>query len=240
MPREPLREALALWVCLLGALAALAAAARFVPLLGDLLGAAAVAAFLLAPTRLLERRGQTPLDAGLRFDRAGTDALWALLVCALVLPPFAVGFVHFVALLPRLPPGARTLLAPYLGAAHPLRVSLPATLAGAGTLLGRVAGNAAVALSEEYFYRGYLTLRLEERFPPRRRILGARIGRAAVLSAALFAAGHLLVPAPWRLAVFFPALLFAWLRARTGTVVAAALCHFGFNVFLLALEGAAF
>lgn len=240
MPREPLREALALWACVLGGLAALAVAARLVPLVGHLVGAAAVAAFLVAPTRLLERRGQAPSDAGLRFDRLGTDALWALLVCAVVLPPFAAGFVHFAALLPRLPPPVRALLAPYAFAPHPLRLSPPATLAAAGTLLGRVAGNAAVALSEEYFYRGYLTLRLEERFPPRRRVLGAPIGLAAVLAAALFAAGHLLVPAPWRLAVFFPALIFAWLRARTGSVVAAAICHFAFNLFLLALEGAAF
>jgi membrane protease YdiL (CAAX protease family) len=40
--------------------------------------------------------------------------------------------------------------------------------------------------------------------------------------------------------VFFPALVFAWLRARTGTVVGAALCHFIFNVWLLLLERAAF
>src|SRR5438067_1689007 len=66
------------------------------------------------------------------------------------------------------------------------------------------------------------------------------LGRAAVLTAALFAVGHLLEPAPWRLAVFFPALIFAWLRARTGTVVGAAVCHFIFNVWLLLLERAAF
>ena len=65
-------------------------------------------------------------------------------------------------------------------------------------------------------------------------------GLAAVLAAALFAAGHLLEPAPWRLAVFFPALVFAWLRARTGTIVGAAVCHFVFNVWLLLLERAAF
>jgi len=36
------------------------------------------------------------------------------------------------------------------------------------------------------------------------------------------------------------ALVFAWLRARTGTVVSAAICHFVFNLFLLALESAVF
>ncbi|HWE24249.1 MAG TPA: CPBP family intramembrane glutamic endopeptidase, partial [Myxococcales bacterium] len=96
------------------------------------------------------------------------------------------------------------------------------------------------AFAEEFFYRGYLTLRFEKQWPARVRILGAPLGRAAVLAALLFAVGHLLEPAPWRLAVFFPALVFAWLRARTGTVVGAALCHFIFNVWLLLLERAAF
>jgi membrane protease YdiL (CAAX protease family) len=239
MPRDPLREALAAWVCVLAGLAALALIGRAVPILGQLTSAAAVAAFLVVPTRLLERRGQEPGDAGLRFDRWGRDAAWAVAVCAVVLPPFAFAFVHFVELLPRLPPGLRGLLAPY-GAGHTLRFAAPTTLSGAGELAGRIAGNAAVALSEEYFYRGYLTLRLEEALPPRLSILGAKVGGGAVLAAALFAVGHLLVPAPWRLAVFFPALMFAWLRARTGTVVAAAICHFLFNVSLLALESAVF
>jgi len=59
---------------------------------------------------------------------------------------------------------------------------------------------------------------------------------SALLAAALFALGHLLTPAPWRLAVFFPALLFAFLRNRTGTIVGAALCHFLCNVWLLVLS----
>jgi membrane protease YdiL (CAAX protease family) len=139
--------------------------------------------------------------------------------------------------LPRFPPQYTSLIAPYVAAAHPLRFRLgPDVL----DLSGRIAGNAAVAFAEEFFYRGYLTLRFEERWPPRARILGAPLGRAALLAALLFALGHLLEPAPWRLTVFFPALVFAWLRARTGTIVGAALCHFLFNVWLLLLERAAF
>ena len=139
-----------------------------------------------------------------------------------------------------LPAALRAVLSPYVGSAHPLSLRLPATAAGAWELTGRVLGNAAVAASEEFFYRGYVTLRLEERWPPVRRILGAPMGKAALLAAVLFALGHLLEPAPWRLFVFFPALIFAWLRARTGTIVGAAICHFIFNVTLLLLERAAF
>jgi membrane protease YdiL (CAAX protease family) len=42
----------------------------------------------------------------------------------------------------------------------------------------------------------------------------------------LFAVSHLaVIPNPLRLAVFFPALLFGWMRARTGSIAAAAVFH---------------
>jgi len=145
--------------------------------------------------------------------------------------------VLFLAALPSLSPAQARLLGPYVGRAHPLRLTLGPD---PWELFGRIAGNAAVAFAEEFFYRGYVTLRFEERWPPVRRILGAKMGKAAVLAAVLFALGHLLQPAPWRLFVFFPALIFAWLRARTGTITSAAICHFIFNVALLLLERAAF
>ena len=152
-------------------------------------------------------------------------------------PKFALAFSWFMDALPGLSPAHARLLGPYVGRAHPLRFTLGPD---PWELLGRIAGNAAVAFGEEFFYRGYVTLRLEERWPPVRRILGAPMGKAALLAAVLFALGHLLEPAPWRLFVFFPALIFAWLRARTGTIVGAAICHFIFNVTLLLLERAAF
>ena len=236
---QPVREALLCWATVMLGLGALALLGRALPVVGSLVGAAAVAAFLYAPTPLLERRGQDAHDAGWRFDRLKADVLQALAVCALVLPLFALGFAAFVAALPSLSPGLRSLLGPYT-AGHALSLRLPSSGVAQLDLLGRIAGNAAVALSEEFFYRGYLTARLEEKWPPRTRILGAKLGGAAVLVAALFAVGHLLQPAPWRLFVFFPALLFAWLRARTGTMIGAAICHWICNVALLLLELAAF
>ena len=237
MIRPPVREAFAVWGAVMGVLVAVRIAGIAVPLLHQLVGALAVAAFLYAPIKPLERRGQDAHDAGWRFDHLGADVGWALLVCAIILPPFTLAFSWFVRELPRFPPQITSLIAPYVGAAHPLRFRVgPDAL----DLAGRIAGNAAVAFAEEFFYRGYVTLRFEEHWPARVRILGAPLGRAALLAALLFALGHLLEPAPWRLAVLFPALVFAWLRARTSTIVGAALCHFIFNVWLLLLERAAF
>jgi membrane protease YdiL (CAAX protease family) len=224
--RDPAREAAGAWALVMLALLALTLLGRAVAPVQTITGAVAVAAFLYAPLRLLERRGQDARDAGWRFDRLGADLAWSLGACALVLPLFGAAFYGFVALLPRLPADVRALLAPYSGAPR-FHLELPASWA----FVGQVAGNAAVAFSEEFFYRGYMTLRFEERWSP---------VKSALAAAALFAIGHLLTPAPWRLAVFFPALLFAFLRSRTRTIVGAALCHFLCNVWLLVLERAAF
>jgi hypothetical protein len=53
----------------------------------------------------------------------------------------------------------------------------------------------------------------------------------------LFTAGHLLVTGDVsRLAVFFPGLLFGWLLARTGALIAPMLFHGLCNVALFTLQ----
>ncbi|MGO8998752.1 MAG: myxosortase MrtC [Polyangiaceae bacterium] len=93
-----------------------------------------------------------------------------------------------------------------------------------------------IALPEEAFYRGYLQSRLDSVWLPRLRVGGAPIGPGIFVASAIFALGHLAtIHAPARLAVFFPALLFGWLRARTGGVGASIGYHAFCNVFSEAL-----
>jgi membrane protease YdiL (CAAX protease family) len=93
-----------------------------------------------------------------------------------------------------------------------------------------------IALPEEAFYRGYLQSRLDEVWPPRWLILGARVGPGLLVGAGIFALGHLAtVHLPARLAVFFPALLFGWLRARTRGIGAGVVFHAFCNVYSQAL-----
>jgi len=93
-----------------------------------------------------------------------------------------------------------------------------------------------VALPEEIFYRGYLQTRLQGRLGVRYRVLGGDVGPALWLTSALFAIGHLVaIPAPGRLAVFFPSLLFGWLRDRTGSVTWPILLHALSNLLLALL-----
>lgn len=83
-----------------------------------------------------------------------------------------------------------------------------------------------VAVPEEVFFRGYLLARFEERWPSRRRFLGAAVGRPLLVTSALFALGHFLVDLqPARLAVFFPALAFGWMRSRSGSIAPGAVFH---------------
>ena len=47
-------------------------------------------------------------------------------------------------------------------------------------------------------------------------------------------------PCPWRLGVFFPALIFGWLRERTGTIVPGTIFHALSNLTVLVLEASFF
>ncbi|MCC6622664.1 MAG: CPBP family intramembrane metalloprotease [Deltaproteobacteria bacterium] len=90
-----------------------------------------------------------------------------------------------------------------------------------------------VALPEEHFFRGYLMGRLDVTLGTPRRLLGVQVGWGLVLSALCFALLHpILIPGPHRLLVFFPALLFGWLRAKQGALGAAILVHAMSNVLL--------
>jgi membrane protease YdiL (CAAX protease family) len=82
-----------------------------------------------------------------------------------------------------------------------------------------------IALPEEAFFRGYLQTELDAFFE-KRRVFGADASLALPIASLVFALGHVLTRAePGRLAVFFPALVFGWLRVRTRGVGASVLFH---------------
>lgn len=84
----------------------------------------------------------------------------------------------------------------------------------------------AVALPEEFFYRGYLQTRLEQATGSPWSFLGARFGWGFLLASVLFAAAHTIVnPQWWHVGIVVPALAFGWLRLRTGSILAPVLFH---------------
>jgi uncharacterized protein len=145
-----------------------------------------------------------------RIARESAKALgWALGLAALIFPVFWFGY--------------RFWYRPH----HPFAWVAPAS--AADELLGQVL---VIALPEEAFYRGYLQTALQDAWKSKIRLLGADIGWGLVVASALFALGHFLTePRPERLAVFFPALLFGWLRARTGGIGAPLALHALSNIF---------
>jgi CAAX protease family protein len=155
----------------------------------------------------------TPLSARTLFGTFGRALAWAIGTIAVVFPPFvAVYFVH-------------------RDAHWPPRAGLPPGFFD--ELLGQLL---VIALPEEAFFRGYLQTSLEGAWPARRRLFGAPVGLALVVASAIFAVGHLLTdPRPSRLAVFFPSLLFGWLRAKTRDTLPGTFFHAACNMLVRSL-----
>lgn len=85
---------------------------------------------------------------------------------------------------------------------------------------------------EEFFFRGYMQGVLSQITPPRRRIFGVPFGRAQVLVALMFALSHSLIElAGWHIFIFFPGLVFGWLKEKTGTIWAGMVFHAVCNAF---------
>ncbi|MSP63966.1 MAG: JDVT-CTERM system CAAX-type protease [Myxococcales bacterium] len=92
-----------------------------------------------------------------------------------------------------------------------------------------------VAVPEEFFFRGFVQGRLAEVWPARG-ILGVPAGPILV-AAALFALCHPIVQGNLAtLAVFFPGLVFGWLRARTGSLLPCTLFHALCNLYIESLQ----
>ncbi len=90
-----------------------------------------------------------------------------------------------------------------------------------------------VAFPEEYFYRGYLQTTLDEAVPGRLHLGPLHLSPAIVITSALFGIGHFIINFhPSRLAVFFPSLLFGWLRDRTGTIFTCVIYHAACNLLV--------
>lgn len=190
----------------------------------------ATVSFLYLPLAVMRRRGEDYADYGIILRKWREDLRLYLLMCAIIGPPFVLAFIGFGAILPTLPPPIAHLLSPITGPMH-FHLRLPNRFGE--WVIDQVF---VVALPEEFFYRGFIQTRLRDAWPQGRMFLGARLGPAFWATAVLFALGHLAIFQVWRLAVFFPALLFGWLRERSGTVFGSALFHATCNLFELILE----
>lgn len=190
--------------------------------LPDWVRAAVPLLFMYAPILLCRLRGADSWSYRLSIPAFSDRAAWAevlrlnLRTLALIAPPFLVGYHLYQSLLFGHAPGHGGPDQPWLEVAHHLFF---------------------VAVPEEFFYRGYFQTRLNEVFPRRFLIFGAPMGWGAVLACLFFAFGHSVVTFQWwHFATFFPGLVFAWMRERTGGVTAGALFHAVCNVGVVFLD----
>jgi len=94
-----------------------------------------------------------------------------------------------------------------------------------------------IAFPEEFFYRGYLQTSLQRLFPRRFDVLWIHTSVAIIMTSALFALGHFVIDLRVsRLAVFFPSLLFGFLRDRTGTITSCIVYHAACNLMVEAIS----
>jgi membrane protease YdiL (CAAX protease family) len=216
------------------------------PWIGHLGSALVSVAFLYVPLYLAGRRDQDLADYGFRLDPLRKSLVIAGVAVLVIVPVFTAVFFGFYEIACR--SDALSHLAPHrmcgryggLGGLHGLHLVLSeATPPPAGTLSVEWCAVQwlVVGLPEELFFRGFLLGLLEQRFPPRRRILGGGVGLALVLSAAAFAVIHLPKDGdPRALATFFPGLLFGWMRSATGSIVASTVTHGSANILARVLE----
>lgn len=216
------------------------------PWIGHLGSALVSVLFLVVPLRVAAWRNEDLRDYGFREEPVTRGLAIAGIAVAVVVPLFALGFFAFYevacrsALLSHLAPHQMCSHYGGLASLHPPRLALfeatppvPGTLSAEWCLVQWL----VVGLPEELFFRGFLLKKLEERFPPRRRILGGGVGLALVLSATAFALIHLPKEGdPRALATFFPGLLFGWMRSATGSILASTITHGCFNILARVLE----
>jgi membrane protease YdiL (CAAX protease family) len=214
-----------------------------IPAIGHLGSAFVAVLFLYVPVGVAWQRTRSIPDCDETLDEYGfhiapvrRGLVTAAIAMAGIFPVFVVGYLAFYeiacnsSLLAHLVPKGMCGRYGGIDAIHAPKLTLDLLEFCAVQLV-------VVALPEELFFRGFLLGLLEQRFPPKRRILGGGIGLALVLSALAFGLIHLPKDGdPRALATMFPGLLFGWMRSATGSILASTLTHAGSNILIRFLE----
>ena len=240
-----LKEVVGLWLVTLLAISGVVAGVRAgAP---DLLLAAVPILFMYAPVWWLRARGEDPDAYPLHLPAFSDRAAWAEAFRVAGVPilvlfvPFVLGYHLWQT--EGLPLVARWLLETFPEWSRELGVGIPniryeGTWPRPGTFAMLVGYHLFfVAIPEELFYRGYMQSRLDAQFGTPWRILGADLGWGWLITCVLFALGHSLVQVQWwHLFIVFPSLIFGWMRARTGGIMAGALFHAWSNITVTTLD----
>lgn len=183
------------------------------PIIGQALSAIVAILFLYAPIFVLWRK-KRPLDFTDRgWPQYRKSFLVFLVTSVIVFPPFLVG-AHLWQLF-------------VMGYKHFYFAGFPNALQVMAFQL------LLVALPEEFYFRGYFQSALNLVFERRWNVLGVKLGPAWIITAVVFAICHSIVFYQWwHFSIFFPALVFGYLRERMGTITAPILFHAASNIMM--------
>ncbi len=195
--------------------------------------------FIYVPVVYSRKRGEDLVDYGFHFAPIRRGVLYFLGGTIVILPLFTAGFIFFydlvcsasapTAITSLAPPGFCKVWRGWGGANAPLIDFDLAKFFFTQIIV--------VALPEELFFRGFVHKLLEQKWKPKRRFLGGGLGVALIVSSALFAVVHMMVLVdPRRLAVFFPGLVFGWMRSATGSIFAGVMFHALCNTFIKTMQ----
>jgi len=211
-----LGEVVALYACTLLAIKALVMLQEAFRLPGDVLVLVPVL-FLYVPVFWLRRQGLDQHDYALTLEGWRPALRFNLVIFLVLLPPFVIGNHLFQQVV-----------------FHRGPVGLWPKDFFFGVVVYQLL---FVGIPEEFFYRGYMQSRLNEVFPRRFRLFGVSFGWGLLLTALLFTIGHSIVIVRWwHFSIVLPALVFGWIRERTGNVVASSLFHAGCNILMVTLD----
>ena len=231
------REALIAWAVVAGLVAALVRIDITLPAIGHLGSALVAVLFLYMPVAVAWRRQEDLETYGFHAAPVRRGLVTAAIAIVVIFPLFSGCYYAFYAVacdshaLSHFVPRGMCARFGGLSFLHAPAITWDFVEFCAVQII-------VVALPEELFFRGMLLHLLEQRFPPKRRVLGGGIGVALVLSSLAFALVHLPKDGdPRALATFFPGLLFGWMRSATGSILPSTLTHGCSNILIRILEG---
>jgi membrane protease YdiL (CAAX protease family) len=173
--------------------------------------------FILAPIIAMHHRREDSKDYGLHFNEWKSSLLEVLVILTVVFPLFFLGAYYVVK-------------SNFLEA----RDYIPKKIPTREEIIARIVYQFFyIALSEEFFFRGYLQLRIHRLLGKRYFIRKIGFSWAAIVTSLIFTAGHLLVSFNvMHVLVFFPSLVFGLLRDRHGNLLGPILFHGLCNICL--------
>ncbi len=197
------------YIIYLAVMLALIAASRLA-LIRSYLGVIAAVLFLYIPIIFLFIKKQQPAFYGISKKSLLKSIARALLAAIIIFPVYIAGFYI------------------YMKHVYSLDVvfSITRVIHQPQALVFAFNSLFMVAVPEEVFYRGYLQSELRQCDRQRVSIFGIKTGASFLIVNALFAAGHLIIiPDIARLAVFFPGLVFSWLREKDDNIAGSVVFH---------------